>query len=261
MAQNHPRAKSSEGVQIKRTCPDDTLTDARLRVNLYNRGRREKSVSGRRQLSTHALYSVKRASARPREARELATRIANDYRVIPEYSKVIMEYKNLRRYSLRNSDLLKRRWNRYRDEWKGRDKRPIFLPDRRDEHFYNHNPVYRPEESMHKKMDFRMKLKPGPGVDSVGHIPIPDELMIKRNFRTVPSNKLKGSENRKPIQNREASETNAANISPCKTSKVTKIKIQMAEPEFQRGREVESSTGPASESNAGARPELESKRV
>lgn len=37
-----------------------------------------------------------------------------------------------------------------------------------------------PKESMHTKTEFRYKLKPGPGVDFCGQMPIPHELLMKR---------------------------------------------------------------------------------
>ncbi|KOB72077.1 Uncharacterized protein OBRU01_12767, partial [Operophtera brumata] len=48
-----------------------------------------------------------------------------------------------------------------------------------DLHFYNCAIRIRPEASIHRQ-DHRKKLTPGPGVDSLGHLPIPQEAILKR---------------------------------------------------------------------------------
>ncbi|GBP11850.1 hypothetical protein EVAR_74493_1 [Eumeta japonica] len=48
-----------------------------LHARVYNPVRRKESVSGQQQLSTHALYSVKRIGRRPQEALATTTFVQN----------------------------------------------------------------------------------------------------------------------------------------------------------------------------------------
>ncbi|CAH2251321.1 jg5987 [Pararge aegeria aegeria] len=50
----------------------------------------------------------------------------------------------------------------------------------RDLHFHNGCIRFLPSESPYRLPEYRMKLKPGPGVDFRGQMPIPQELLMKR---------------------------------------------------------------------------------
>lgn len=50
----------------------------------------------------------------------------------------------------------------------------------RDLHFHNGTIRFSPKESINRFPEYRMKLKPGPGVDNKGQMPIPQELLMKR---------------------------------------------------------------------------------
>ncbi|RVE52020.1 hypothetical protein evm_003298 [Chilo suppressalis] len=85
-----------------------------------------------------------------------------------------------RHYSLKTNELLKCHWAKYKREYGDRVFAPFQFLDIRDYHFYNCRNRLLPAESIHTKKEFRFKLKPGPGVDHMGQMPIPQELHVKR---------------------------------------------------------------------------------
>lgn len=55
----------------------------------------------------------------------------------------------------------------------------VLLIYSRELHFYNGAIRFLPAESI-RHQDHRFKLKPGPGVDNKGQMPIPQEALMKR---------------------------------------------------------------------------------
>lgn len=71
----------------------------------------------------------------------------------------------------------------------------------RDLHFYNGCIRFLPAESIYRYPEHRMKLKPGPGVDFRGQMPIPQELLMKRG-RIEKENDSKLTKNKKTHKNK-----------------------------------------------------------
>ncbi|XP_028031918.1 uncharacterized protein LOC114244344 [Bombyx mandarina] len=111
---------------------------------------------------------------------EIAKRIGSEYRTLPTYEKGLYEEVFKRHYSLHDNELLKCRWTQYKKHLEGRVFAPFQFPDVRDLHFYNCAIRFLPSESIHRRTKYGFKLKPGPGVDDFGQMPIPQELIIKR---------------------------------------------------------------------------------
>ncbi|XP_028168171.1 nucleolar protein 56-like [Ostrinia furnacalis] len=63
----------------------------------------------------------------------------------------------------------------------------------RDYHFYNCKNRLIPALSIHTKTEFRRTLKPGPGVDRLGQMPIPQELHMKRGEKKIEKKKRRSS--------------------------------------------------------------------
>ncbi|KAL4714221.1 hypothetical protein ACJJTC_009573 [Scirpophaga incertulas] len=122
--------------------------------------------------------------------KEIAESLGRDYRTLPIFEKSLYEHTYTKHYSLQTNEYLKCNWNDYKRHFEDRVFAPFQFVDIRDYHFYNCRNRLLPSQSIHTKTDFRFKLKPGPGVDSFGQIPIPQELHMKRISNTAKNHKL-----------------------------------------------------------------------
>ncbi|XP_059056481.1 uncharacterized protein LOC131850289 [Achroia grisella] len=107
--------------------------------------------------------------------------IGSNYRTIPTFEKSVYEQVYIRHYSLKSNKFLACRWEQYKQQMESRTFTPFQFPDNRDLHFHNDTIRYLPSESLHRTLKFKMKMNCGPGVDSYGQIPIPQELLMKRS--------------------------------------------------------------------------------
>ncbi|XP_028168196.1 uncharacterized protein LOC114358422 [Ostrinia furnacalis] len=110
----------------------------------------------------------------------IAREIGNNYRTIPTFEKGLFEHQFIRHYSLQRNQQLKCRWSVYKQNIEGRVFAPFQFPNHRDLHFYQSAIRFAPSESIYRYPEHRMKLKPGPGVDFRGQMPIPQEMHMKR---------------------------------------------------------------------------------
>ncbi|CAG4981568.1 unnamed protein product [Colias eurytheme] len=111
---------------------------------------------------------------------EIAKEIGSNYRTLPAFEKGLFDYVYMKHYSVQNNELLKCRWLEYKKHIEERVFAPFQFPCIRDLHFHNGCIRFLPSESIYRYPDHRMKLKPGPGVDFRGQMPIPQELLMKR---------------------------------------------------------------------------------
>nr|XP_049703871.1 uncharacterized protein LOC110375748 [Helicoverpa armigera] len=131
-------------------------------------------------LPTYPECSMKRETAELVFNKEIADELGRDFRVLPVFEKGLFDYKYRRFYSLNTNKLLGCRWSSYVDNFSSRELAPFQFIDIRDYHFFNCVNRLKPSETIYKKKDFRYKLKPGPGVDYGGQMPIPQDLLMKR---------------------------------------------------------------------------------
>ncbi|XP_049883530.1 uncharacterized protein LOC126378999 [Pectinophora gossypiella] len=131
--------------------------------------------------------------SRPKEVIDeaLNKKIAEDYRTLPTFEKTSFEIMHIKHYSLENNELLRCRWIQYKRHIEERVFAPFAFYDIRDLHFYNAAIRFMPSVSTFR-LEHRMKLKPGPGVDQKGQMPIPQELLMKRGIsqKDQPKNKI-----------------------------------------------------------------------
>ncbi|KAG6460279.1 hypothetical protein O3G_MSEX011865 [Manduca sexta] len=111
---------------------------------------------------------------------EIAKAIGGNFRIIPTFAKGQYEYVLKRHYSLERNELLSCRWEQYKKNIEQREFAPFQFPDVRDLHFHNCVIRFLPNESIHRFPQYNKKMRAGPGVDFVGQIPIPQELLMKR---------------------------------------------------------------------------------
>ncbi|CAG9574926.1 unnamed protein product [Danaus chrysippus] len=123
---------------------------------------------------------IKRTTPDATVTNDIAREIGSNYRTLPSFEKGLFEYVYRKHYSLQRNELLKCRWKDYKKHIEERVFAPFQFPSTRDLHFYNGCIRFLPSESIHRYQSYSMKLKPGPGVDFRGQIPIPQELLMKR---------------------------------------------------------------------------------
>ncbi|CAH2100720.1 unnamed protein product [Euphydryas editha] len=111
---------------------------------------------------------------------DIAKDIGQNYRTLPTFEKGLFDYTYMKHYSLERNELLKCRWKQYKKHIEERVFAPFQFPCIRDLHFYNGCIRFLPTESIYRYPEHRMKLKPGPGVDFRGQMPIPQESLMKR---------------------------------------------------------------------------------
>ncbi|KAG6460284.1 uncharacterized protein LOC115450064 [Manduca sexta] len=116
---------------------------------------------------------------------EISKVIGQDYRILPIFEKGLFEYNCKKHYSLENNEYLKCRWKEYKRNIESRVYSPFQFIDIRDYHFYNCRNRLIPSQSLHTKVVFVRKLRPGPGVDAIGQLPIPNELHMKRGVKKI----------------------------------------------------------------------------
>ncbi|XP_075988976.1 uncharacterized protein LOC142984960 [Anticarsia gemmatalis] len=133
--------------------------------------------------------------------------IAENFRVIPMFEKGMFDMVYKRHYSLDRNENLKCAWAEYKRNVEKKVYSPFQFPDDRDVHFYNCGIRFLPSESLHTKPTFRNSLKPGPGVDYGGQMPIPQELHYKRTSGTKrPKKLMKGKKPPPPNEKTEKAE-------------------------------------------------------
>ncbi|XP_022819218.1 uncharacterized protein LOC111351500 [Spodoptera litura] len=135
--------------------------------------------------------TMKRGSPERTVDREFAESVGKNFRVLPMFEKELFQYKYKKHYSLTSNELLQCRWRSYVQNFDQRKFEPFTFISVRDFHFYNQDNRLIPSETIHRKTDFRFKLKEGPGVDRQGQMPIPHELLMKRGIKkseTKPKN-------------------------------------------------------------------------
>ncbi|XP_039762155.1 uncharacterized protein LOC120635259 [Pararge aegeria] len=123
---------------------------------------------------------IKRGKPDVRVTEEIAKEIGRNYRTLPAFEKGLFDYVYTNHYSLERNDLLRCRWVEYKRNVEKRVFAPFQFPCSRDLHFHNGCIRFLPSESPYRLPEYRMKLKPGPGVDFRGQMPIPQELLMKR---------------------------------------------------------------------------------
>ncbi|CAK1587519.1 unnamed protein product [Parnassius mnemosyne] len=111
---------------------------------------------------------------------EIARKIGANYRTLPAFEKGLFDYVHIKHYSLEENKYLQCKWLEYKKNFETRTFKPFQFPSHRDLHFRNGCIRFLPSESIHRHTEYRMKLKPGPGVDIYGQMPIPQELLMKR---------------------------------------------------------------------------------
>ncbi|XP_068626128.1 uncharacterized protein [Battus philenor] len=111
---------------------------------------------------------------------EIAKEIGSNYRTLPAFEKGLFDYVITKHYSLERNKYLQCRWKEYKRGYEKRVFAPFQFPSHRDLHFHTGTVRFRPVETIHRRAEFRMKLKPGPGVDVFGQMPIPFEMQMKR---------------------------------------------------------------------------------
>ncbi|XP_052745575.1 uncharacterized protein LOC112047122 isoform X28 [Bicyclus anynana] len=124
--------------------------------------------------------SSKQQKPEPKKKKEIAAEIGRNFRVLPSFEMSMTEHIRTRHYSLATNELLQCRWHSYKRHIERRVAAPFHFPSNRDLHFYNGTIQFMPSETPQRLPDHKFKLKLGPGVDSRGQLPIPQELMMKR---------------------------------------------------------------------------------
>ncbi|XP_045781792.1 uncharacterized protein LOC123878560 [Maniola jurtina] len=124
--------------------------------------------------------NIKRSKPDVRVTEEIAREIGRNYRTLPAFEKGLFDYIYTKHYSLDTNELLRCRWRQYKKHIERRVIAPCQFPCNRDLHFYNGCIRFMPSESIYRLAEHRMKLRPGPGVDFRGQVPIPQELLMRR---------------------------------------------------------------------------------
>lgn len=141
----------------------------------------------------------------------LLKQIATNFRTLPSFENMTYSHIYRKHYSLRTNEFLKCRWKEYKAHAEERVYSPFQFPDVRDFHFYQGDVLFNPSLTVHKFSSFRNHLKPGPGVDKFGQMPIPDELFMERGLdkKAELKNKnadkalKKGKDKKKTLKNNE----------------------------------------------------------
>ncbi|XP_072943220.1 uncharacterized protein [Epargyreus clarus] len=120
---------------------------------------------------------VKRPKPDSRVTEEISKEIGSKYRTLPAFEQGLFEYVYTKHYSLQRNELLKCTWEEYKKHIEFRVFAPFQFPNIRDLHFHNGSVQFRPSESIYKYPEYKKKLRPGPGVDNRGQLPIPQELL------------------------------------------------------------------------------------
>ncbi|XP_034838013.1 uncharacterized protein [Maniola hyperantus] len=124
--------------------------------------------------------NIKRSKPDVRVTEEIAKEIGRNYRTLPAFEKGLFDHVYTKHYSLHTNQLLRCRWLQYKKHIEQRQFAPCQFPNNRDLHFYNGCIRFLPSESIYRFPEHRMRLRPGPGVDFRGQVPIPQELLMKR---------------------------------------------------------------------------------
>ncbi|XP_052745574.1 uncharacterized protein LOC112047122 isoform X27 [Bicyclus anynana] len=132
------------------------------------------------QLKTQLLGDFDDSPVNVHCLQEIAAEIGRNFRVLPSFEMSMTEHIRTRHYSLATNELLQCRWHSYKRHIERRVAAPFHFPSNRDLHFYNGTIQFMPSETPQRLPDHKFKLKLGPGVDSRGQLPIPQELMMKR---------------------------------------------------------------------------------
>ncbi|KAI5631999.1 hypothetical protein NE865_15296 [Phthorimaea operculella] len=111
---------------------------------------------------------------------EMVNYVSNNFRVLPIFEKSHFEYKYIKSHRMQTNELLRRRWQRYRENYHNRKITALNFPSVHDLHFYNNTIRSTSEMIPSRCSSVRMNLKPGPGFDQLGDRPIPNELLMKR---------------------------------------------------------------------------------
>lgn len=112
----------------------------------------------------------------------LVNQIATTYRTLPSFENTTYEHIYRKHYALKSNEFLQCRWHEYKVHVENRVYSPFQFPDIRDYHFYQGDVQFNPSLSVHKSSSLRFHLKPGPGVDKYGQMPIPNELFMERGI-------------------------------------------------------------------------------
>ncbi|KAJ2945066.1 hypothetical protein O0L34_g9124 [Tuta absoluta] len=110
----------------------------------------------------------------------MANAASETFRVLPCCEKSYYDNKFIKSHSMQANELLRCRWQRYRDNYHNRKISAFNFSVVNDLHFYNYTIRNAPDMTLSRRTDFTMKLKPGPGFDKLGEQPIPNELFMKR---------------------------------------------------------------------------------
>ncbi|KAJ0170018.1 hypothetical protein K1T71_014624 [Dendrolimus kikuchii] len=135
---------------------------------------------------------------------EIAKEIGRQYRTLPTFEKGLYEHVYKNHYSLERNEYLKCRWKAYKKNIENRIFAPFQFPDHSDLHFHNCAVRFMPNLSIRNVPNFRKKLKPGPGVDYGGQMPIPEELQLKRG---IEKNKKKETNHPKIVIEKQRNST------------------------------------------------------
>lgn len=129
----------------------------------------------------------------------LVKQIATTYRTLPSFEKTTYEHIYKKHYSLERNEFLRCRWKEYKAHFDERIFSPFMFPDVRDFHFYQGDIQFNPSLSVHKAASFKNHLKPGPGVDHYGQMPIPNELFMERGLgKAASKNRNEGDRRKTP---------------------------------------------------------------
>ncbi|XP_049883535.1 uncharacterized protein LOC126379003 [Pectinophora gossypiella] len=121
---------------------------------------------------------------------DMTKQIAQNYRTLPSFEQTCFDLSCIKQYSMERNQLMRCRWKEYKHIEK-KEFQPFFFPDHRDLHFHQSMVRFNPSLSKFRQTDHRKKLKPGPGVDRLGQMPIPVELQMKRGIERDEDKKEK----------------------------------------------------------------------
>nr|XP_049704238.1 uncharacterized protein LOC110375747 [Helicoverpa armigera] len=117
--------------------------------------------------------------------------ILDETRILPLFETRYHHYREKRSVSLVQNEFLECRWSEF---MKTCHQKTMFrFPTVDDLHFSNYSIRYLPKESIRNRVDNRLRLRMGPGVDKYGQIPVPDDVNVRKtvNPKTTEARKAR----------------------------------------------------------------------
>ncbi|XP_049704238.2 uncharacterized protein LOC110375747 [Helicoverpa armigera] len=125
--------------------------------------------------------------------------ILDETRILPLFETRYHHYREKRSVSLVQNEFLECRWSEF---MKTCHQKTMFrFPTVDDLHFSNYSIRYLPKESIRNRVDNRLRLRMGPGVDKYGQIPVPDDVNVRKTVNPKTTEAKKARNDAKKAKN------------------------------------------------------------